>query len=104
MHRNMKESPDQGLSPNARHSKNVTHGTPKLHSFFSLHSRDTKRRKKQEILHFSVMLVLTHIVSDAHKHTSRPVRLRVGLSAAYNALLENAVLPVFSLEVSAMCV
>lgn len=62
--------------------------------FFSLHCPETRREersKKDEISHSR-----THFLSDTHKRTSRPGRLRVGLSAAYSELLENAVLPVFS--------
>lgn len=123
--RDSKRSPDQYLSPYEHdtwysmqcfqqraadwlslwHSRNVTHDTLKLYSsFFSLYCQETRRGEKQERLNFS--LTLTHILSLIHTniHTSRPVKLRVGLSAAYNKLLENAVLPVFFLLVFAMCV
>lgn len=58
---------------------------------FSLLSgnKGEERSKKDEISHSHT---LSHFLSDTHKHTSRPVRLMVGLSAAYSELLENAVL------------
>ena len=58
-----------------------------------------ERKEASEMKHHTH----THFLCDTHKHTSRPVELSVALSTAYSELLENSLLPVFSLVVFAMC-
>ena len=77
--------------------------------FSPLYCQETRRGEKHERWNFSLTLALVHtvsqFVSETHKRTSRSVRLRLGLSAACSELLENAVLPVFSLlSVCTVCV
>lgn len=113
IHGDNKGSPDQYLSPyehdtqcnvfnNVQQTDSLCDTAEMLHmtllncilpSFLSTVRKQGEEKNKH-------ILSLTH----TNIHTSRPVKLRVGLSAAYNKLLENAVLPVFFLLLFAMCV
>lgn len=65
-----------------------------LNFIFSVVWTEGKKRMKEDHSHMHTLPFC---------HTSRPVRLRVALSAAYSELLENTVLPIFSLGLFMLC-